>query len=241
MAVITISRQFGSGGTEIALRVSELLGYSYLDKLIMTQVAGEVGISSSDVTKFSEEYAKLDNFLLRVLTPGPHTFVKFSVRRRDASGEETSSTIQLNDARCAALVRSAVHKAYQQGNAVILGRGGQATLQDQPGVLHVRIEAPLKARVLRVQEREGLGVKESLDLTRRQDKATSHYIRHLFGVRWDDPALYHLVINTGKWEIEAAAQLIAELAGRVPADKTTMMAAATSEPRRVRRSDATSS
>lgn len=226
MAVITISRQFGSGGTEIALRVSELLGYSYLDKLILSQVATEAGISYSDVTGFSEEYATMDNFLLRVLTPGPHTFVKFSVRQRDASGEETSSTVQLNDARCAALVRNAVHTAYQHGDAVIVGRGGQATLQDQPGVLHVRIEAPLKTRVLRIQEREGLGVKESLDLARRHDKATAHYVRHLFGIRWDDPSLYHLVINTGKWELEAAAQLIAELAGRLAPDKMVMAPAA---------------
>jgi cytidylate kinase len=227
MAVITISRQYGSGGTEIALRVSELLGYSYLDKLIMSQVADEAGISFSDVTSFSEEYAKMDNFLLRVLTPGPHTFVKFSVRHRDMSGEETSSTVQLNDARCAALVRSAVHTAYKHGNAVIVGRGGQATLQDQPGVLHVRIEAPLKTRVLRIQEREGLGVKESLDLARRQDKATAHYVRHLFGIRWDDPVLYHLVINTGKWEIESAAQLIADLAGRLAPDQMVIAAPAT--------------
>lgn len=225
MAVITISRQFGSGGTEIAHRVSELLGYSYLDKLILSQVAADAGISFTDVTSFSEEYARMDNILLRVLTPGPHTFVKFSVRHRDESGEESSSTVQLNDARCAALVRNAVYQAYRHGNAVIVGRGGQATLQDQPGALHVRIEAPLKARVLRIQAREGLGVKESLELARRHDKATAQYIRHLFGVRWDDSSLYHLVINTGKWEIEAAAQLIAELAGRLPPDKTVMLAA----------------
>jgi cytidylate kinase len=222
MAVVTISRQYGSGGTEIALQVSELLGYSYLDKLIMTQVAGEVGISCSDVVDFSEEYAKVDNFLLRVLTPGPHTFVKFSVRKRDTSGEESASTVQLNDARCTALVRSAVHKAYQQGDTVIVGRGGQATLQDQPGVLHVRIEAPLKTRILRVQQREGLGVKESLDLVRRQDKTASQYLRHLFGVRWDDSALYHVIINTGKWELEAAAKFIADLVGRLTPDNTLM-------------------
>jgi len=218
MAVVTISRQYGSGGTEIALRVSELLGYGYLDKLIMTQVAEEVGLSSSETADFSEEYTKVKNFLLRIITPGPHTFVKFSVHRRDASGEETSSTVQLNDARCTALVRSAVHKAYQQGNVVIVGRGGQATLQDLPAVLHVRVEAPLKVRILRIQQREGLGVKESENLARRQDRTAAQYLRHLFGIRWDDSSLYHIVINTAKWETEAAAQLIADLARRLAPD-----------------------
>ncbi len=216
MAVVTISRQYGSGGTELALRVSELLGYSYLDKLIMTQIAEEVGLSGSDLADFSEEYSKVRNFLLRLFTPGPHTFVKLSIRKRDTSGEETSSTIQLNDARCAALVRTAIHKAYQQGDVIVVGRGGQATLQDMPGALHVRIEAPLKVRVLRIQQREGLGIKESEDLAKRQDRTAAQYLQHLFGVRWDDPSLYHVVINTGKWDVEAAAQVVADLAGRVP-------------------------
>jgi cytidylate kinase len=223
MAVVTISRQYGSGGTEIALRVSELLGYGYLDKLIMTQVAEEVGLSPSEMADFSEEYTKVNNFLLRIITPGPHTFVKFSVRRRDTSGEETSSTVQLNDARCAALVRSAVHKAYQQGNVVIVGRGAQATLQDLPAVLHVRVEAPLKARILRIQQREGLGVKESENLARRQDRIAAQYLRHLFGIRWDDSSLYHIVINTAKWENEAAAQLIADLSRRLAPDNAKLV------------------
>jgi cytidylate kinase len=219
MAVITISRQYGSGGTEIALRVSELLGYGYLDKLIMTQVASEVGLSITDLTGYSEEYTQVKNFLLRILTPGPHTFAKYSIRTRETSGEETSTTVQLNDAKCVSLVRSAVHKAYKQGNVVILGRGGQATLQDLPGVLHVRIEAPMKARLLRIQEREGLGVKESAEMAKRQDQITAQYLKRLFGIRWDDPTLYHLVINTGKWEIEAAAQLIADAVKRLPGEQ----------------------
>lgn len=219
MAVITISRQYGSGGTEIAMRVSEMLGYSYLDKLIMTQIAEEVGLSMADLGEFSEEYTKVKNFLLRIVTPGPHTFVKVAIRKRDTSGEETASTIQLNDARCAALIRSAVHRAYQQGNAVIVGRGGQATLQDMPGVLHVRIEAPLKARILRVQEREGIGFKEAERLVKRQDRVAEQYLRHLFGINWADSSLYHVIINTAKWDVGAAAQLIADLAQRMPADK----------------------
>jgi CMP/dCMP kinase len=219
MAVITVSRQYGSGGTEVALRVSELLGYGYLDKLIMTQVAAEVGLSAANLVDYSEEYTQVRNFLLRILTPGPHTFAKYSIRSREAGGEETSTTVQLNDAKCVSLVRNAVHEAYKQGNVVILGRGGQATLQDVPGVLHVRIEAPLKARLLRVQAREGLGIKESAELAKRQDQITAQYLKHLFGIHWDDPTLYHLVVNTGKWEIEAAAQLIADAVKRLPGEQ----------------------
>ena len=63
MAVITISRQFGSGGRQVAARVCELLGYSYLDKLLMTQVAAEVGLSGKELADYSEERRTVRNLL----------------------------------------------------------------------------------------------------------------------------------------------------------------------------------
>jgi len=216
MAVVTISRQFGSGSTEIAHRVCELLGYRYLDKLLMGQVAAEVGLSGKELVDFSEEHLKVRNFLERLLLPGPHTVARFSVRSQDAAGARTASVVQLDDARSTTLVRGAIHKAYQQGNVVIVGRGGQATLQDMPGVLHVRIEAPMAARVLRIQGREGIVAEEARAMALRRDKAAEQYLKKLFTIRWDDSNLYHLIINTGKWELEAAAQMIVNAVERLP-------------------------
>jgi cytidylate kinase len=208
MAVITISRQFGSGGREIADRVCELLGYRYLDKLLMTQVAAEVGLSGQELADFSEEYPKVRNFLERLLRPGPHGVVRVSVRSRDLTGAETLSVKQLDESRCANLVRSAIQTAYKQGNVVIVGRGGQAILQKVPDVLHVRIEAPMGTRILRIQKREGIDAEEARRLAIQQDQAAAQYLQRLFGIRWDDPILYHVLINTGKWESERTAQII---------------------------------
>ena len=216
MAVVTISRQFGSGGTEVARRVCEALGYRYLDKLLMGQVAAEVGLSGKELVEFSEEHTKVRNFLERLLLPGPHTTARFSVRSQDAAGAKTVSVVQLDDARSTTLVRGAIHKAYQQGNVVIVGRGGQATLQDMPGVLHVRIEAPMAARVLRIQGREGIVAEEARAMALRRDKAAEQYLKKLFTIHWDDSNLYHLIINTGKWELEAAAQMIVNAVERLP-------------------------
>ena len=217
MAVVTISRQFGSGGTEVARRVCELLGYRYLDKLLMGQVAAEVGLSGKELVEFSEEHTKVRNFLERLLLPGPHTVARYSVRAQGAVGTETVGVVQLDDARSASLVRSAIHTAYQQGNVVIVGRGGQATLQDTPGVLHVRIEAPMAARVLRIQAREGIVAEDAREMALRHDKVAEQYLRKLFTIRWDDANLYHLIVNTGKWELEAAAQIIVNAVERLPA------------------------
>jgi cytidylate kinase len=218
MTVITISRQFGSGGFEITNRVCELLGYRYLDKLLMTQVAAEVGLCGKELADFSEEHHKAKRFLDRLLMPGYHGVVRISVRSQDSAGRETLSEAQLDQARCANLVRSAIYAAHEQGDVVIVGRGGQATLQDVPGVLHVRIEAPLADRILRIQEREGVGPDEARELVRNHDQMAAKYLATLFDIRWDDPLLYHMVVNTGKLDLEAAALTIVSLVQQLQAD-----------------------
>jgi cytidylate kinase len=207
MAVVTISRQFGSAGTQIAERVCELLGYRYLDKVLITQVAAEAGLSGKELVDFSEERFEVRGFLDRLLRPGPHGVARLQTRTRDATGRETLSVEQLDEARCAKLVRSAIHAAYQQGDVVIVGRGGQVILQEMPGVLHVRVVAPMGTRILRLQKQEGVDAEQARRLAIQHDQATARYLDTLFGVRGDEATLYHLVINTGKWSPEAAAQI----------------------------------
>ena len=139
MAVITLSRQFGSAGSQVARRVCELLGYQYLDKLLMTQVAAEAGLLGQELAEYSEEHSKMSTFLSRLFRPGPHDFVRVSVRARDTSGVETMTVKHLDEARSASLVRQAIMAAYKHGDVVIVGRGGQATLQKMEAVFHVRV------------------------------------------------------------------------------------------------------
>jgi cytidylate kinase len=216
MAVITISRQFGSGGQRVAARVCELLGYSYLDKLLVTQIAAEVGLSGKELADYSEEHRTISNFLDRLFRPGPHDFVRVAVRSQDVSGAETITTKCLNQTRCANLIRSAILRAYQRGNVVIVGRGGQATLQKMPGVLHVRLEAAMGNRILRIQKSEGLDAERARQRALQEDQTSAEYLRRLFGIRWDDSTLYHLLINTDKWDLETVAQMIVDAAGRLP-------------------------
>jgi len=219
MAVITISRQFGSGGGEVAARVCELLGYRYLDKLLMTQVASEVGLSGKELAGLSEQHRTLSKYLERLLLPGPHDVARVSVRDREAGGAEMLTVKHLDVWRSASLVQTAIHTAYQRGNVVILGRGGQAVLQKMPGVLHVRIEAPMGDRILRIQGREKLDAERARQLALENDQASSQYLKRLFNIRWDDPNLYHLLVNTGKWELEAAAQIIVQAVTLLPEER----------------------
>jgi cytidylate kinase len=205
MAVITISRQVGSGGEEIARQVCDALQYRYFDKELLIEAASEAGLSKDHVVDYSEDRYEVRNALARLFRSGPRPIT--TIRPADPSGPLTGETI--NEEQYVELVKSSILAAYQTGDIVIVGRGGQAILQDKPNVLHVRIVAPASVRLVRLQ-RSGLSADDAQQRIARQDRATAEYLDRFFGVRWDDSTLYHLVINTGKFKVEGAVQLIVD-------------------------------
>ena len=223
MAVVTISRQYGSGGDEIAYRVCEELGYRYFDKRLMAQVASEMGLSESEIIDFSEDNYQARSFLERLFgRRSSRVVVETGTWTRDATGARAVQIEQLDEEWCVRMVKGAIEAAYGQGDVVIVGRGGQAILQDKPNVLHVRIEAPLNARVTRVRYQEPSGLapeferQAARETVNTRDRAAEAYLRRFYDVDWTDPSLYHLVIDTEKWSIEPAACLIVQAVNCLP-------------------------
>lgn len=208
MAVITISRQHGSGGTEIAARVCELLDYQYVDKELIARAASEAGLRGGEVVTFDEQHSKMRSFIDRLLFPGPYVVAQVAMKGPGTDGEDTIAVEELDKAECLNLIQAAIHAEYQEGNAVIVGRGGQAVLQNLPGTLHVRIIAPMNERVLRIQRQENLDLERAHRRAVQQDRKTKEYLAEVFDIDLDDARLYHLVLNSGKLSIEQAAQLI---------------------------------
>jgi CMP/dCMP kinase len=219
MTVITISRQFGSGGDEIAARLCKILGYQMFDKSLITQAAAESGISEKEIYDYSEESHKVRSFLDRlfsrasVMAPAPMW--------EDAAGMYYAEDMQLSEEVMLTLVQKAIHSAYQTRQLVILGRASQVVLKDMPDVLHIRIVAPLEDRIQRVKEE--LKVKrqtfqadvetrrEAQDLILERDAASADYIKRFYMYDWTDPTLYHAVLNTGRLSLERATQIIVDL------------------------------
>jgi cytidylate kinase len=216
MATITISRQVGSGSYEIATRVAKLLGYRQFDKRLIIKVAAEMGLSENEVVDFSEANYRAAGFLDRLLGRRSEPVAKVSTRKRDSTGAEALTVEKLDEASCIDLTRTAIRAAHKQGSLVILGRGGQAILKNRPDVFHVRIVAPLDVRIRRIQaEKKGFTAEVAREWATEQDRKTAEYLKRFFGIRWDDPMLYDLVINTAKLEPEMAAQFIANAVAQV--------------------------
>jgi len=220
MAVITISRQFGSGGDEIADRVCQSLGYRHFDKRLIARAAAEAGFSEQQDLDFSEENYQVKNFMERLFSRSrPVAHVR--VWKESTTGVRVAEEMQLTEEHALALVQKAVEVAYQNGNVVIVGRGGQILLKKYPDVLHVRIEAPMEDRIqreklqLKLEKQMPLDTIETRrvaqDLIEQRDAASADYLKHFYGIDWSDPLHYHLVINSSKLSPDLAAQVIVNL------------------------------
>jgi cytidylate kinase len=201
MAVITISRQHGSGGHAVTRLICERLGYRYFDKELMAQLGAQIGLVPDQVVDLPEDKHHVQSLIERLFAnvpnplgdPGTWTLQA----QLDAVQELSVQTFQR-------LIRA----AHEHDNVVVMGRGGQMVLHDAPNVLHVRLVAPLELRIQRVQENAGLPADAARERVSRRDQASAEYVRRLYSVDADEPLLYDLVINTGKRPAANTADLI---------------------------------
>lgn len=221
MAVITISRQYGSGGDEIAHRIGEILDYQLFDKRLVAKTAAEVGLSEQEIIDFSEESHKVRSFLDRLFGSNPMVS-EGHIWTEDVTGMRRVEGIRLEEDMLLDLMQKAIRSAHVMGKIIIVGRGGHVILRDQPDVLSIRIEAPMEDRIQRVKDMLRLSKHEynadvqlrrdAQDLIYARDAASADYLKRFYQVDWADPMLYHLVINTGKISLEQAADVITRLA-----------------------------
>lgn len=212
MTVITISRQFGSGGDDIALNLCKELGYQFFDKNMVLEAAKTSGLSSQEIVDYSEDNYKVRSFLDRLFGNTP-ILPYAGIWPDDLAVMYGLEELKLSENDSLHLVQQAIQMAYQVGNMVIVGRGGQILLKDHPGVLHLRIIAPLQDRIQRVQKKleEVKSPGRAADIIQQRDLASAEYIKRFYHQDLADPLLYHLVINMGKLSIDQVVQRILDL------------------------------
>lgn len=178
MAIITVSREMGSGGIPIVHQVAEELGYDLVDGDAIKEVASEYDLTDEALQQIDEK---------------PPAFV-----------ENLDRQIELNMHRIQLIV---LEQAYK-GNVVIYGRGGQDLLQGINSVLRVRVIAPFEERVERWAEREWIDPDLAYSLVRKSDQQRAGFIKYYFDRDWENPLEYDLVINTSRQSNETAVKLI---------------------------------
>ncbi len=208
MPVITISRQYGSYGDAVAELLCDRLGYRSLDKGLMRSLAAQAGLKPGKIADLSEDQYQPRTLLERFAGSGPPL-------RHPAVWAEYGEWVG-REHTTGDLVTQLIQAAYEKGNVVIVGRGGQVVLREKPDALHVRLVAPLAMRVRRHQIRAGLAAEAARGEVIERDQASAEFIGRFYGADVADPGLYDLMINTGKLPPAAAADLIIEALAALP-------------------------
>jgi len=203
VAVITISRQFGSGGSDIAKLVAERLGWTLIDNEFVDRVAARAGCTAEEVQQQEERVPTLIERLARALTvSAPEMF---------AAAADPQVTLPPED-RLVRLTEAVIAEAVQQGNVVMVGRGAQAYLAEREQTLHVFIAGPRDLRVAEAVRRLGGDAADAEKRLDDVDEGRRRYVKTHYHRQWDDPAGYDVVVNTGRFPYEAAADLIVHAA-----------------------------
>ena len=202
MTVITISRELGSEGDKIADLLCDALGYCRVDKAMLTHIAEDAGVDVQAVMAAERDYSRKPRLVSTAMT---------SLYRKQptAFGEKAAIDEQIY----AQVLRETMERYAAEGNATIIGRGGQMVLRDWPTALHVFLYAPLEVRVRRLMEREDFTEPQAMQRITRSDERKRHYIRHMHqNASWKGLQYYHLAINTGVILPEVAAQIVIQAA-----------------------------
>jgi cytidylate kinase len=225
MAVITLSRQLGSRGDELASRVAEEMGLYLIDATMINRAALKAGVPEVALAELdlNRQRGLVEQVLgaLRTMptlrrAPGPTTKPASSEHRPDSGVgfpfpglfSPTVPPISASLESYERMVGMVIRGLARQGGVVIVGRGGQALLRKYPCALHVLAVAPQSLRVDTVQARLGGTKREAQSRVRASDRARADYLRRYHGIDGMDPANYHLTINTGRLSLDAAVTLI---------------------------------
>lgn len=203
MAVVTISRQLGSGGEEIGQAVARALGAAYLDKEIVRVAAARFGTHADIVAADDRQYQLMNRLITMLLQRAPAATVIDSVAVSTPVGPKLITRADFRQ-----VLDEVVLELAHRGPAVIAGWGGQAILRAVPHVVHVHITAPLAARIQRVAAQRQMTLAEAGRLVRASDRERAEYLQNEYGIDWLSPELYDLIINTGRLTTDTAVLLI---------------------------------
>lgn len=196
--VITVEREYGSGGANIARKLSEKLGWKLWDQNITAEIARVAKVDPKAAQRCDERVDSLLSRLFRVYARGSY--------ERSLPLQETQ---EFNTDRMFTILRKVVEDVAAQGQCVIVGRGSPFFLRDRPDVLRIFVYAPLEEKIRRVKLL-GKSEQEARKLVEEIDAERAAFIRHYFGKEWPHRPLYHAMLNSQFGDESVVEMVLAE-------------------------------
>jgi cytidylate kinase len=193
--VITLEREYGSGGGVIAEKLATNLGWRLWDQLLTEEIARRLDCDCRAVEQHEERRDPAYYRLFKAFMRGSH------------EGVQAAARMKMVDAEC---IREVVMKILPEiaeaGNCVIVGRGSAYYLGNRPDAFHVFIYAPFRERVRRLRS-TGRSEKQAIELAETVDRDRAAFIKRYFNVEWPARHRFHLMVNSGMGE-DVAVEVI---------------------------------
>lgn len=204
--VITIGRQYGSGGREIGMKIAELLGISYYDDELISLAAKNSGINSETLSDVDE---KATNSLLYTLAMGGSLF---------GGNAALAYEMPINDKLY--LAQSDVIKELAQKEpCVIIGRCADYVLKEYPSAINIFIYADLEKRAVRVAKNRNIPEAKAKDIIIKTDKQRANYYNYYTSQKWGRIENYDLCIDSGRLSLDKAAEAVVAYVEKITEDK----------------------
>ena len=196
--LITISRQYAAGSSEVAGVVADALGWRTVDNAFVEEVARRAGVSPEEVARLDE---RAPSFLERLARSTSMQFPELFV--------PAAGTIDVfEETKLLKITRGLVKELASEGRSVLVGRAAAAVLEGNPGALHVRLVASRAFRLRQAIERLGIPADDAGDRLHEIDGNRKRYHHEYYERDWDDATLYDMVLNTERLGFEGAADVI---------------------------------
>jgi len=203
--VITVTRQYASGGSDIARLVAGQLDWTVIDNEFIDEVARRAGLPVEEVAHLEERAPGLLERLARTLAlASPEMFMATA----------TAAAVEPDEATIVQVTERVIAEAAAHGRVVLVGRGAQALLSQRPDALHVYVIAPKSWRVRHAIERLGLDPAGASKIVDETDHRRDQYVKTYYGRHRHDVVNYDLVVNTAKLGLDGAATVIVSEAKR---------------------------
>ncbi len=202
MAVLTISRMFGTGANELGELIAQRLGYSFFNNQLIQMVAQQAKVSTDWVASMEKEAGgKFQKFLSTLV---PKSLMEVILSSDHGLRDEEIYTDMLSQV---------ITKIADEGDAIILGRGSQFILKDRPDTYHLLLVADLENRIGYVQKRFELTKKQAVLAVAMEDKRRVNLYRKFGKVDYNQTDHYHLVFNMRNLNLADACDMLCTLLG----------------------------
>lgn len=202
MPIVTVSRQYGSGGSEVAERVASALGWKLYDNAVVEEVAARLRMTPAEVSAREERVPSLVERMASAMALGVPEVMPVVGEMATVPSEE----------RMVMMTRRVIEDAVQAGPAVLVGRGAQCMLARRSDALHVYCYAAEEDLIRYVIENLGISAADAPKKVTEMNHQREAYVRLHWKRNWRDVANYDLCVNTATLGLDGAARLVTEVA-----------------------------